>query len=338
MEIDYLIIGQGIAGSLLSYELLQRNQRILVMDGPIADRSASMAAGAVLYPQAGRKKTVSALRQAAIQQAVHTYSCMSAMAGKHFCTPLSLIDCGINANTNKAGEKIIDSENVNRFFNTQEVTSTQGVFSVDGPAFLQWWRTYLCNQNLFVEALFLEEECVFHETGIIYGEVSARNIIFCRGAAEQRSPAFSSLPFTSNRGDYLLLAIPGLPDNAIYQGEVRLIPKGAQLFWCGSNYIWKYDDLTPSATWRRQTEDYLDKWLRVPYTVVAHKAAERPTTAGQFPLMGFHPRIPHYAIFNGLGTKGFSEGPVLAQIFAEYLCTGKSMINYDSGRFANFFT
>jgi len=338
MEIDYLIIGQGIAGSLLSYELLQRNQRILVMDGPISDRSASMAAGAVLYPQAGRKKIVSALRQAAIQQAVHTYSCMSAMAGKHFCTPLSLIDCPIDPITPKSGEEIPGAESITRFFHTQEITSRQEVFTINAAALLQWWRNYLSSQNLFIETIFDEEGCVIHEKGVTYGAITANKIIFCRGAAEQRSPAFSSLPFTSNRGDYLLLAIPGLPDNAIYQGEVRLIPKGAQLFWCGSNYIWKYDDLTPSATWRRQTEDYLDKWLRVPYTVVAHKAAERPTTAGQFPLMGFHPRIPHYAIFNGLGTKGFSEGPVLAQIFAEYLCTGKSMINYDSGRFANFFT
>jgi glycine oxidase len=47
MKIDTLIVGQGLAGSLLAWELIARGQRVLVVDRDEAVTSSKVAAGIV---------------------------------------------------------------------------------------------------------------------------------------------------------------------------------------------------------------------------------------------------------------------------------------------------
>ncbi|HRG08088.1 MAG TPA: FAD-binding protein, partial [Cyclobacteriaceae bacterium] len=43
--VDYLIVGQGLAGSCLAWQLLQRGKRVQVLDVPGNNRSSMIAAG-----------------------------------------------------------------------------------------------------------------------------------------------------------------------------------------------------------------------------------------------------------------------------------------------------
>ena len=47
MKVDFLIIGQGIAGSTLALELLKREKTVLVVDRQDAGSSTRVAAGLV---------------------------------------------------------------------------------------------------------------------------------------------------------------------------------------------------------------------------------------------------------------------------------------------------
>ena len=50
---DYLIVGQGLAGSLMAWHLLQRDQRVLVVDRDEPVTSSKVAAG-LITPIAGQ--------------------------------------------------------------------------------------------------------------------------------------------------------------------------------------------------------------------------------------------------------------------------------------------
>jgi glycine/D-amino acid oxidase-like deaminating enzyme len=117
----------------------------------------------------------------------------------------------------------------------------------------------------------------------------------------------------------LLVDIPALDISYIYHQQLRLVPAHEGLFWCGSNYRWDYNDLLPDQLWRQYATAVLNKWLRLPYTIIDHIVAERPTTAGQAPVVMLHPEIPSVAMLNGLGTRGFSMGPLLAKQMAKML-------------------
>ena len=57
MKIDFLIVGQGLAGSLLGYELIRRGHSIRIIDSGDPNTSSQKAAG--LYnPVTGRKMVV----------------------------------------------------------------------------------------------------------------------------------------------------------------------------------------------------------------------------------------------------------------------------------------
>ncbi|MCK5190677.1 MAG: FAD-binding oxidoreductase, partial [Methylococcales bacterium] len=53
MKIDYLIIGQGLAGSLLAWELLQRNKKVIIVDN--SKENASLVAAGLINPVTGMR-------------------------------------------------------------------------------------------------------------------------------------------------------------------------------------------------------------------------------------------------------------------------------------------
>src|SRR5688572_13855953 len=53
-KIDYIIVGQGLAGSALAVQLLLRGKKIMVLDNPSGNNTSSVAAG-IFNPLTGNK-------------------------------------------------------------------------------------------------------------------------------------------------------------------------------------------------------------------------------------------------------------------------------------------
>jgi glycine/D-amino acid oxidase-like deaminating enzyme len=71
----------------------------------------------------------------------------------------------------------------------------------------------------------------------------------------------------------------------------------------------------------------LNAAISLPFEVVAHRAAIRPTMIGdRRPFVGLHPRHNQLGILNGLGSKGTSLVPFLAQHFAEHLVNDEVLL------------
>ena len=96
--------------------------------------------------------------------------------------------------------------------------------------------------------------------------------------------------------------------------------------------------MQPDIGWREQVITQMQNWLKIPFTIASHKVAMRPTTAGQFPLMGKLPYKNNVYLFGGLGTRGFTLAPVLSAPFSEYLCGKSEYIGgYNEEKFYSFF-
>src|SRR6185312_2482863 len=72
MNVDYLIIGQGTAGTLLSYTLLQQGCTVIVLDEYKANSASRVAAG-VINPVSGRRFTIAWLYDEIYPVAVKVY-------------------------------------------------------------------------------------------------------------------------------------------------------------------------------------------------------------------------------------------------------------------------
>ena len=327
MQTDYLIIGAGIAGTLISYELLQRNKSVVVIDDTDLPKS-STAAGAILNPVNIKQWTVAKNYKLYIQQALETYSALQVLLNIPVISerPIIAFDQNTEGNTTSLNE-YLNKNSVEEISVIQksfrQIVPANKIFpayQVNGISLLTAWRKYLADKNLFFNERFLPEDLSVSGNTISYKFFKAEKIIFCEGVFASQNSFFPNLSFTKNRGDALLLSIPGLPEDFIYHNEIRLIPMGNQRFWCGSNYTWNYHNLEPDIEWRQNIIALLQQWLRLPFIIEEHIVAERPTTAGQQPITQIHDALPA-AIFNGLGTKGFLMAPLLAKKMAMMLIT-----------------
>ena len=57
---DYIIVGQGLAGTLLAHDLLENNQSVLIIDKPHAAMASRVAAG--LFNPVGVKRCIRSWR------------------------------------------------------------------------------------------------------------------------------------------------------------------------------------------------------------------------------------------------------------------------------------
>jgi glycine/D-amino acid oxidase-like deaminating enzyme len=154
---------------------------------------------------------------------------------------------------------------------------------------------------------------------VCYKDITARKIIFCNGAVCAENPWFSKLPWSKDKGEALIASIPGLPADNIYKQGINIVPWQHGLFWIGATHDWKFTDMLPSESFRKQTEEHLNYWLKLPYTIIDHIVAARPTNLERKPFAGLHPGMPSVGIFNGMGTKGCSVVPYFANQFAKHL-------------------
>lgn len=349
MNIDYLIVGQGIAGTLLSYELLLAGKKVLVIDAADPHKS-SLVAGAVINPMAGKHWTPSKEAALFIPQAIETYRRLEHLLGIPI---LKATELHVFHETEAAEIAFADkSWAFPEYFSTKASGDVEGsyfnapfgqgtikgLWLVDAFAVLEGWRKYLVQQQAYRKEVFDMAALQLSEQGVAYQDIRAERIVFCEGATAAQNPFFNKLPFTQNRGEALLLHIPGLSQEHIYHRRLRLVPKGEGVFWCGSNYIWNAADLLPDNPWQQDALQEIHAWLKIPFSVIDHIVARRPTTAGQVPLLGLHPQYQAAGIFNGLGTRGFSAGPYWARAMSAML-TGETddIPGYDVVWFRKYF-
>lgn len=301
-----LIVGQGIAGTLLSFELWQQGIPFVVMDR-WDPGCASQISGAVLNPYSGRTIKGISRRSAMYDIAVRKYEQIGDLLRTQVLRPAPLL-------LFEPGEdpEAFQEEHVKKNFNHSNAVQYFGsVALVENDTLIATWRDFLLRKDLLWELDLEESRISFDGPDLLYDSIPYAKIVFCNGVAAMRSSLFAGLRFTENRGDVLILRIPDLPEHFVYQKDkIRLLPKGDALFWCGSNYLWTYDNMVPDELWKNDTLQQLHSWLKTPFELKAHLCAKRPTTAGQVPFIGRHPRHPGIFICNGLGTKGFSAGPM----------------------------
>ena len=171
---------------------------------------------------------------------------------------------------------------------------------------------------------------------IEYKDITADDIIFCDGIESYDNKYFRSLPFAPNKGEALIVRIPGLRSDKIFKKSLLLAPLGEDFFWAGSNYLWDFDNDLPSQAFRERTEQQLKEWIKIPFTIEDHVAGIRPATIERRPFVGMHPTTPRVGILNGMGTKGCSLGPYFAKQLCDHLVSGTPILKEaDIARFRN---
>lgn len=345
MVVDYLIIGQGIAGTWLSYFLSKTDKTFLVIDE--ADpRSSSRVAAGLINPVTGRRVVKTWMIDELLPFAERHYDQLGAELGIPVISRKAIIDffsapdikIAFESRLGKGEDYIAKGPDdlLSNFFHPGFGCGiVDPAYTVHLDRLLPAWQKQLEEKGQLRNERFDENELIVKEDSVSYRDIVALRIIFCDGAAAAQSRFFSRLPFAMHKGEALILDIPDLPKKNIYKKGLTLVPlSGENLFWLGSNYIWDFDNASPTDGYRAEAIQKLNSWVKLPYKVLDHKAAVRPATIERRPFIGLHPLYPVVGIFNGMGTKGCSLTPYFGDQFVRHLVRGEDLMPLvDVGRF-----
>lgn len=331
MTYDYIIVGQGISGTFLSWYLINAGKNVLVIDDAKAFTASKVASG-VINPVTGRRIVRTWMIETLMPFAVDAYTTLGKQLGVSIISQKNILDFHPTPQMMLAFKERLPEESdylrvptneadYQQYFNiTFGIGEINPCYLVDATLLLSAWRNHLKVQNLLLQEVFDTEQLITKTSEFItYKGFSATKIIFADGAAGADNAYFKLLPYAKNKGQAIIAEIPNLQRTNIFKQGITIVPWQDNLWWIGSTYEWDFKDLNPSADFRNKVETQLQHWLKLPYKIVDHFAAERPANLERRPFVGLHPMYPNLGIFNGMGTKGCSLAPYFAKQFTDNL-------------------
>jgi glycine/D-amino acid oxidase-like deaminating enzyme len=315
---EFLIVGQGLAGTALAWALLHRGRSVLVVDGERG--GASRLAAGLITPVTGKRLAKSWRWEELSPAAVTFYRSIEVETGEHFFHQRPAL-------------RLFASEAEREEYQRREPAVLRGLVSPVEYVSVAWYDAPLggfemptaarlavpryldvSREHFRTRGAFLAAKCDPTDS------FGARTIVFCCGFAPDSDPWFGGIKFNAAKGEMLTIRVPGFAEERVVHRGVWLAPLGDELFRVGSTYTWEPLDAHPTPEGRAEIESKLRAFFKLPYEVIDHRAAVRPVIDAGYPVLGRHPEHLHRAYFNGLGSKGSLLAPFFANQLAAHLC------------------
>lgn len=331
-KIDYLIIGQGLAGSCLAVQLMSRGKSLVVFDQPKVNRASAVAAG-LFNPITGKVMAKTWKADLSFSYLFSFYKNAETNLGKKFFFPQSLYRPFLTVE--EQNEWMAKSEEPefkdyvekvfgNSIFGSQVNDLLGGLLLkqcgyLDTILFMDAVRVRLNKLNSYREEKFKPESLKVTNKQVEYEYLIADKIIFCGGINDASINYFKQLPLRPLKGETLQIRLPQSIDN-IYNRGVYIVPTDIEReYKIGATYS-PHDKTTEvTKVARQELVEKLDDLLRLPYEITHQNWGIRPTTSDRRPIIGSHPSEKKIVIFNGLGTKGVSLAPYFSGQLADWL-------------------
>lgn len=336
-KFDVAIVGQGIAGSLLAWELWKRNVDFVVIDSPVKHKSSNVAGG-LFYPLAARKPSLIDRFELYYNRMQETYSELETYFVASFLHEKPSLR-KIDQHDLEQWKQTLNPEFLDmiRWFETSsEIAPFETAVQVQNSGYVDlvylisliktWLNTYnrLIVRDLIYEQIQIESDAVH-----LFDSFSAQRIVFCEGISVQQNPWFSDISMEVNKGELIEIYAPDLDERFILRDSIFVLPLGNYRFRVGATFVRQPADGIPSNEGLDELTARLNEIVSVDYQIVQHWAGFRPAMRDRKPVVGRHPHFPQLFILNGLGSHGVLQAPYWASIMAQQLTEPQTKIPHD---------
>jgi glycine oxidase len=329
-NIDFLIVGCGLAGIAFAETCLNNNKSVFVFDNN-SQKSSTIAGG--LY------NPVILKRFSGLEFAQEQLDLMNIFYAKIEQKLHIKIDY-----KNPVFRKFHNVEEVNNWFVASDKPSLKSFLSLkirevnfkgidfdfglgqvlqsgflDTSLLLKHYRDYLCFLESYAAEKFDFKNLSFKDDLINYNNICAKHIVFAEGFGLNANPFFNYLPLDGTKGELLIVKAPNLDLNLIINSSVFIIPLGNHLFKIGATYNWTDKTDIPTNEGKMELVDKIKELINCDFEVIEHLAGVRPTVKDRKPLLGTHKNFKNLHILNGLGTRGVMLGPWCADKLFQHI-------------------
>lgn len=321
MKYDYFIVGQGLSGSLLTYELLKRGKKVCVIHKDGVFKSSEVAPG-MYNPLVLKRYTLAWKAPELIPKLELYYKEMETFFGHEFLQPMDLhrlfsnkkeADLWLEKSDHLALEPFMfpdiykqNNTSINKDFGYGKVNNTGRVVLSELMLALRRMlidQELLMNEKVDYDLLGIEDDLIEYK-----GRV-AKHIIFAEGYQLKNNPWFNDLPLKGTKGELITIKAPDLHLNFPIKSSVLLMPLGNDLYRVGASFNWDDKDCIPTEIGKNWLISKLEQIINCTFEVVSHDAGIRPTVIDRRPLLGTHEFYTNLHVFNGMGTRGVMLAP-----------------------------
>ena len=329
-QVDYLIVGLGLAGIAFSEQCLAHGKSVFVIDSGVA--GASRVAAGLYNPVILKRYTLPWRAEEQFDLARTYFKALELKLKVPLRIPLPVRKIFQSIEDQNNWFAASDNPGLKRFMNPNliqnQIKGLEAPYAlgqvnetgrVDIVTLQKAYASYLEQMHAFAKAVFDYSQLELLEDGVVYQEIKAKKIVFAEGYGMRQNPYFNKLPLVGNKGEYIVVWVPGLALDAALKSSFFIVPLGNDCYKVGATYDWTSKDILPTAGAREELIAKFKTVVQLPFKVIDQEVGIRPTTGDRRALIGQHPHYPPLAVLNGLGTRGIMAGPLLAQYLFNHL-------------------
>ena len=336
IEVDYIIVGLGLAGIAFAEELQNANKSFVVFENN--SQTSSTVAGGVYNPVILKRFNAVWNGHEQIKTALPFY--------KNIEEKLE-VKLDYKFSIKKAFTSIADENNwfialdkptldhyMNPIISKEKIKGIFGDFGfgelnetgrIDTALLVKSYRDYIRNSNRLIEKPFDYDQLEISNKALKYQNINAKKIVFCEGFGITKNPFFNHLPLNEAKGETITIHAPELKIDFLLKSSAFIMPLGDDCYKVGATFNWTDKTCNPTTEAREELIDKLKKVINVPYTIINHTAGIRPTVNDRRPMVGIHSKYQQLVVLNGLGTRGVMIGPTIARNLFNHLEKGEEL-------------
>ena len=229
MQINYLIIGQGLAGTLLAKELLATNESFLIIDAFKESTSTKVAAG-MYNPISGKRMVKSWNADELLRDTFEAYLSLeklllfkqniyqlfgSVKEQNDLSSRMDNEDFSKHVNLFPAKEP-----NLNDAFGAFEIKETGWVYT---RLLIEKMRAFLIEKSNLIDEKFDYNLLENIAGNWHFKNIVAKHVIFCEGYENIHNPFFNYLPFVLCKGEVFTIKCNDIAKDKIIKKGIYMV-------------------------------------------------------------------------------------------------------------------
>ena len=333
MQVDFIIVGCGLAGISFCEQLRAHNKSFVVFDNK--SQQSSTVAGGLYNPVVLKRFTPVWKSKEQLQMALQMYQNLEAEFDVKLDHKIPVYRKFSSLEEQNDWFTASDKPLLSEWLSTNLIKNTNAYIEapfgfgevletgrIDVKCLIETYKTYLLKNNLFYEDEFKYNALQVNGETIVYESIESKYIVFSEGFGVHKNPFFKSLPLVSTKGELLTIHASDLKIDFVLKGPVFLIPLGNDLYTVGATYDWNDTSNTVTDKGKEELLGKLKTLISCSFEVVDQVAGIRPTVKDRRPLVGQHSIYKNMFVLNGLGTRGVMIGPYVADQLFKLIALG----------------
>ncbi|WP_400077054.1 NAD(P)/FAD-dependent oxidoreductase [Winogradskyella sp. R77965] len=335
-EVDYIIVGCGLASIAFCEQLRTHNKSFVVFDDN-SQKSSIVAAG--LYNPVILKRFSEVWKaKEQLELALPLYTKIEKELKIKFDYKLRILRRLNSIQEQNKWFTASDKPSLEAFLSIQLIKNINPQIDapfgfgevlnagrVDTQTLISGYKALLINEGFLQEATFQHSNVQLESSIILYENFRAKQIVFAEGFGAKKNPFFNHIPLTGSKGEILTIKAPDLKIDYAIKSSVFVIPIGKDLYNVGSTYNNEDKSNAPTETAKEELLSKLKTFIKCDFEVINQVAGIRPTVKDRRPLVGRHAKHKNLYVLNGLGTRGVMIAPYVAKELFEFIENNKQL-------------